>query len=280
MARPLRVQREGAIWHITSRGVEKRPIYLDDNDCATFLEFLGETVVEARWRLHAYVLMTNHYHLLLETPERTLSEGMKTLNERWAERFNWRHSRVGHLFQGRFDGKLVDDEKHLFELFRYVVLNPVRGGMVEHAEEYAWSSYRATAGLAQQPPWLEIDSTLSRFHEDQRSARVLYRQFVAAGRGVRPRPWEPAAIITAVSVSFDETEDTLRERGSRMCRKAFAQLARENSRMTLREIGAVLDVNLTAAAKLAAAGLSLECTDTQYRAALTRARAHLGVIGV
>ncbi len=277
MARPPRVEHEGAIWHVTSRGVERRDIYLDRNDCSCFLEFLGETVADARWRLHAYVLMRNHYHLLVETPEPTLSRGMKSLNERWAERFNWRHGRVGHLFQGRFGGAPVTDEAHLRELLRYIVLNPVRCGAVAHASDYEWSSYRATAGLVPPPEWLEVAWTLSQFHENRVVAIELYRQFVAEARGVRPDPWPPDRVMAAVCATFGETRETLRQKGPSMGRKAFAQLAREGSLMTLRNIGDLLDVNITAAAKLVAAGQELERTDVRYRAALAQAR---GVIGV
>jgi putative transposase len=190
MSRPLRLEYEGAIWHVTSRGNERREIFRDRNDRSTFLEILSDTVVDARWRLHAYVLMYNHYHLLLETPERTLSRGVKRLNERWAQHFNWRHDRVGHLFQGRFTGILVERETHLLELVRYVVLNPVRCAAVEHAFDYEWSNYRATAGLAPRPHWLEVDWTLSQFHADQRVGTERYREFVAEGRGAKYCPWE------------------------------------------------------------------------------------------
>ena len=190
MSRPLRLEYEGAIWHVTSRGNERREIFRDRNDRSTFLEILSTTVELARWRLHAYVLMSNHYHLLIETPQRTLSRGVKRLNEWWARHFNWRHDRVGHLFQGRFTGILVERETHLLELVRYVVLNPVRCGAVEHAFDYEWSNYRATAGLTPRPEWLEVDWTLAQFHPDRRIAVDMYREFVADGRGAKYCPWE------------------------------------------------------------------------------------------
>ncbi len=190
MSRPLRLEYEGAIWHVTSRGNERRDIFRDRNDRSTFLEILSSTIEFARWRLHAYVLMRNHYHLLIETPERTLSRGVKRLNESRAQHFNWRHDRVGHLFQGRFTGILVERETHLLELVRYIVLNPVRCGAVEHAFDYEWSSYRATAGLAQRPEWLEVDWILSQFHADRCIATKMYRDFVADGRGAKYCPWE------------------------------------------------------------------------------------------
>lgn len=135
--------------------------------------------------------MSNHYHLLFETPEVGLSRGMKWLNQEYAERFNARHGRVGHLFQGRFKGILVERESHLLELVRYVVLNPVRCGAVQYAGDYEWSNYRSTAGLQSPPRWLEMNWTLDQFHPgDRAAAHELYRQFVADGRGAAYKPWE------------------------------------------------------------------------------------------
>jgi REP element-mobilizing transposase RayT len=193
MARPLRLEHPGAIWHVTSRGNERRAIVRSDADRRAFLEFLAEAVTLHRWILHAYVLMTNHYHLIVETPVPTLSRGVKRLNERYAETFNLCHHRVGHLVQGRFKGILVERESHLLELIRYVVLNPVRAGMVQHAGDYAWSSYRATAGLAPAPAWLEVDWTLDQFAMASGTLadkREQYRRFVSEGHGAAYNPWE------------------------------------------------------------------------------------------
>ena len=135
--------------------------------------------------------MDNHYHLLIETPEPTLSAGVKWLNQNYVQRFNRRHHRVGHLFQGRFKGILVEREGHLLELLRYLVLNPVRCGIVRFASDYRWSNYRATAGLAPPPAWLAVDWTLKQFGEQNRTAaHEAYRRFVADGRGAMYNPWE------------------------------------------------------------------------------------------
>ncbi len=135
--------------------------------------------------------MSNHYHLLLETPEIGLSRGMKWLNQEYAESFNERHQRVGHLFQGRFKGILVEREGHLLELIRYIVLNPVRANLAGFAGDYTWSSYRATAGLQACPKWLETDWTLDQFRApDRRTALENYRRFVADARGASYKPWE------------------------------------------------------------------------------------------
>jgi putative transposase len=190
LARPLRLEFPGAVWHVTSRGNEQRPIFRDDHDRRGFLDNLARVVDRFRWRLHAFVLMSNHYHLLLETPEPTLSRGMRELNGVYTQRFNRRHRRVGHLLQGRFKAILVEKEAHLLELTRYVVLNPVRAGMVTRPERYRWSSYRATAGLAQAPPWLEVRWTLRQFALNAELAVRQYRDFVDAGLESNTRPFD------------------------------------------------------------------------------------------
>jgi len=134
--------------------------------------------------------MSNHYHLLIETPEVGLSRGLQWLNQQYAEKFNQRHERVGHLFQGRFKGILVEREEHLLELMRYIVLNPVRCGAAVSADDYAWSSYRATAGLEAAARWLEVGWTLDQFGRDRTAATVAYRRFVAEARAATYKPWD------------------------------------------------------------------------------------------
>jgi len=174
-----------------TRGVEQRDIYLDDHDRIRFLALLRNVIDDCRWQLLAYVLMSNHYHLLFQTPEPNLSRGMKDLDGDYASAFNVRHRRVGHLFQGRFKGHLVDSETYLLEVARYIVLNPVRAQMVESAAEWRWSSYRATAGLIATPSWLDPQPILERFHPTDRGiATSTYREFVAAAAGQTSSPWE------------------------------------------------------------------------------------------
>ena len=183
MARPLRIEFPGAVYHVTSRGNARAPIFLGDPDRHLFLDTLGDVVEQHRWLCHAYCLMTNHYHLLLETPEANLSRGMRQLNGLYTQRFNRRHDRVGHIFQGRFKGILVERESHLLELARYVVLNPVRAGMVCAPEDYRWSSLRATLGLARAPAWLALRMLLESF-----GSPLHYGDFVREGIGT-PSPW-------------------------------------------------------------------------------------------
>ncbi len=188
MARPLRIEFSGAVYHVTSRGNDRRTIFRDDEDRRRFLEVLGRTVVRWGWVVHAYCLMGNHYHLVIETPEPNLSRGMRQLNGEYTQAFNRRHVRVGHLFQGRFKALVVEKESHLLELCRYVVLNPVRarGMRVGSPEDWPWSSYRATAGRGSAPAWLTVSWILSRFGKDGAKAREGYRRLVAAGMGQRP----------------------------------------------------------------------------------------------
>ena len=151
MSRPLRPEVPGAIWHITSRGNERHSIFVDEEDRERFLALLGKVAADFNWRCYAFVLMGNHYHLMVETPEATLSRGMRQLNGVYTLGFNRRHGRVGHLFQGRFKAILVERESHLLELIRYVALNPVRAGLVAAPQEWKWNSYRATAGFEPGP---------------------------------------------------------------------------------------------------------------------------------
>jgi putative transposase len=190
MARPLRLEFAGALFHITSRGNEQRDMFRDDVDRVRFLEFLGETVDRFRWIVYAYVLMSNHFHLLIElVQEATLSRGMKWLNEKHAQTFNRRHQRVGHLIQGRFHAPLIEKETYFLEVARYVVLNPVRASMVDHPEAYKWSSYRATVGEAAAPEWLASDDLLAHFAKDRSLARARYAQFVNDRIALMKNPW-------------------------------------------------------------------------------------------
>lgn len=181
MSRPLRIEYPGALYHLTSRGNARGDIFLDDLDREIFLELLGSVVEDFRWRIHSYCLMGNHYHLLADTPEANLSRGMRWLNGVYTQRFNRRHERVGHVFQGRFKAILVERDSYLLELARYIVLNPVRAGLANAAGAWRWSSYRATAGERSAPRWLSVEGLLALFGDRQEVARDRYRRFVAAG---------------------------------------------------------------------------------------------------
>jgi len=156
MSRPLRLQLPGGVYHVTARGNDRRPIFEDDDDCARFLIVLASTVARYHVLCHAYCLMGNHYHLLVQTPEANLSAAMRQLNGVYTQRFNRRHERCGHVLQGRFGAQLVDGDAYLREVCRYIVLNPVRACLVAHPGEWRWSSFRATAGEAAVPGFLTV----------------------------------------------------------------------------------------------------------------------------
>jgi len=184
MSRPLRVEFESALYHVTSRGNDRGKVFFTDTDRVAFLELLGEAVSRFSWICHAYCLMTNHYHLVIETPNANLSRGMRHINGVFTQRVNRLNRRSGHLFQGRYKSVLVEKESHLLELARYVVLNPVRAKMVRSAKDWKWSSYRATAGMGDALTWLTTDWILSQFGRDRLKAQKVYRKFVRQGRGI------------------------------------------------------------------------------------------------
>ena len=188
MARPLRIEFAGALYHVTSRGNSRDAIFWEESDRMLFMAVLGEVCELFNWSVHAWCLMDNHYHLLIETPDSNLSKGMRYLNGVYTQRFNRRHAHVGHLFQGRFKAVLVDKDGYLLELARYIVLNPVRAGMVESAEQWEWSSYRVMAGLVVPPEWFDREWLLGYFGKSNKVAVQQYMQFVADGV-IQPSPW-------------------------------------------------------------------------------------------
>ena len=181
MSRPLRIEFPGAVYHITSRGNAREPIFTEEGDFADFLNILCTIVKRYNWILHSYCLMNNHYHLLIETLEGNLSRGMRQLNGIYTQKFNRNHNRVGHILQGRYKSILVEKDSHLLELCRYVVLNPVMAKIAKRPEEWRWSSYKATLGRDKGSPCLTTDWILSQFHKDRETARERYKIFVREG---------------------------------------------------------------------------------------------------
>lgn len=188
MARPIRIELAGGLYHVTSRGDRCEAVFADDADRLLWLGVFGETCQRFNWVCHAWCLMGNHYHILIETNEPNLSQGMRHLNGVFTQSTNRRHRRVGHLFQGRFKSILVEKDSHLLELSRYVVLNPVRAGMVDNVDQWPWSSWHAMIGQKPAPPWLRTDWLLAQFGRTRKSAVLAYTAFVQAGRRA-PSPW-------------------------------------------------------------------------------------------
>jgi len=183
MARPLRIEYDGAVYHVTSRGNERKNIFKDDEDRLLFLDTLKKVNEKYNWLCHAYSLMNNHYHLVIETPDGNLSKGMRQLNGVYTQTYNKRHDRVGHVFQGRYKAILIDKESHLFATCRYVVLNPVRAKVTRSPGEWKWSSYRATAGIEKSHPCLNTDWLLGQFATKKETAMKKYQEFVKSGIG-------------------------------------------------------------------------------------------------
>lgn len=149
MARQLRPNIAGGIYHLMSRGNERRAIFRDDRDRERFLDLLQRVAGRYRWQCLAYCLMGNHYHLIVRTPLPNLSRGMRLLNGRYATGFNARYERVGHLFQGRYRSVLIRDAEHLTIVLKYVIRNPIAAGYCERPQEWPWSSYQATIGRSE-----------------------------------------------------------------------------------------------------------------------------------
>ncbi|MFZ5843362.1 MAG: transposase [Pseudomonadota bacterium] len=181
MARPLRIELSGGLYHVTSRGDRREDIYFTEDDRREWMRLLGQVCGRFNWVCHAWCQMTNHYHLVVETPEANLSQGMRQLNGVYTQWINRTYDRVGHVFQGRYKAILVEKDSYLLELARYVVLNPVRAGMVRDASRWAWSSYAEMVGVRSAPEWLETDWLLAQFGKQRQRAIANYIEFVREG---------------------------------------------------------------------------------------------------
>jgi putative transposase len=182
MARPLRIEIPGAIYHVTARGDRREPIYETDADRQYWLRLLGEVCQRFNWHCHAYCLMDNHYHIVIETIDGNLSAGMRQLNGVYTQWHNRTQGKVGHVFQGRFKAIIVQRESYLLELARYVVLNPVRAGVCAQPQDWPWSSYAAMLGAAH-PPWLNTAWLLAQFGSSSEQARSPRRHRLAQHLG-------------------------------------------------------------------------------------------------
>jgi len=180
MARPLRITYPGAYYHVTSRGNERKDVFKSKRDREKFLEYLESATQRYNAVIHAYCLMDNHYHLLLETPSANLPQIMRHINGAYTIYFNVKRKRSGHLFQGRYKAILVDMDEYAKELSRYIHLNPVRARMVEAPEEYDWSSYKYYIGKQKTVGWLYRDFILGCFGEEISSAQKVYQKFVSS----------------------------------------------------------------------------------------------------
>ncbi len=262
MARPLRLHFPHAFYHVISRGNAKQPTFVDASDYERFLALLQSTSSRFDVLCHAYCLMPNHFHLLLEPDACPLSRMMQQLNSAYSQSFNRRHDRVGHVLQGRFKGLLVDRDEYFLQVLRYIMLNPVEAGLVDEPGAWRWSSYSATAGLCEPPPFLTLNAVWNAFDVSVHEAQRQFVALVHAGRGQTAPPetvvfgadelrtdvaiaLEPHRNVCdfsheeryAVRPSLESVLATARDRDSRL--KAIAD-AYWRFGYTLREIGTLL----------------------------------------
>lgn len=238
MARPLRIEHPGAWYHVTARGNDRQKIFCDDRDRGHFIESLAEAVERFLLVLHAYVLMDNHYHLMVETPQAGIARAMHWLNVSHSVWFNRRHGRVGHLFQGHYKAILVEPEGWALSLSRYVHLNPIRLAALgldksaqrqhrlglgpppspevvrerlQRLRRFRWSSYRAYVGYDKAPPWLECQTILARVgHGSLRRRQQAYQDYIedAVREGMPESPWEQ--LVAQVVLGGEEFVQRLR----------------------------------------------------------------------
>lgn len=192
MARPLRIEFPGAIYHVIARGNAQADIFLDDHDRRLFLGELAKIAERLDWWFWAYCLMGNHYHLVVETEQPTLARGMRDLNGNYSQAFNRRHGRVGHLFQGRYRGILLDQHGYLAQVIRYVLMNPVRAGMVAAPHDWYWSSYLATVGVAEAHSRLAVGNVLGLFDSDPDRAPLTFAYSFSASPPTKD--WPPPGV--------------------------------------------------------------------------------------
>lgn len=181
MTRPLRLEFPGALYHVTSRGDQREAIYRDDTDRRAWLDILASVCDRFNFTVYGFCQMTNHYHVILETVDGNLSQGMRQLNAVYSQHVNRHHGLSGHVFQGRYHAVLVQKESYLLELTRYVVLNPLRAHAVVSLDQWAWNSHHFMVGSKPVPPWLDADWTLGHFGSNRGDAIHAYQAFVLAG---------------------------------------------------------------------------------------------------
>jgi len=183
MSRPVRIEFPGANYHVSNYGFDGNDIFLDEEDYLVFLNVLDMAVSRFEWKLHAYVLLNDHYHLVIESPKANLSRGMRQLNGVYTQHFNRKHAENGSVFQGRFKSVLFEKGTYLKEICRHVVLNPVRLGTCSAPEKYRWSSFKATAGLIKGASFLNYTDVLAEFGKRQKDNQRKFKKFVKEGVG-------------------------------------------------------------------------------------------------
>ena len=232
MSRPVRIEFPGACHHVTSKGTKGQIVFRDKADKALFLNTLDNVVSRFGWLLHSYVIMEQHYHLVVEVPEANLSRGMRQLNGVYTQYFNRRHSEEGPVFQGRFKSILFEKDSYLLPLCRHVVLNPVRVGSPGALNSYRWSSHRAMSGDIRTPAYLETNSVLGHFGKREKSNQRKYCSYIKQGVGSEsPLDQRSYQILLGSSKFLSEMQPILN--GERMAKRGPKQARRRRSLNTL-----------------------------------------------
>ncbi len=226
MARPLRIEGAGLTYHVWARGTGAMVIYRDDDDREHFLDLFSSVLASQDVDCHAYCLMSTHYHAIITTNRPNLSRTMQQLNGPYAEWWDSRHARPGHVFQGRFGAQVIQVDNYLLNACRYVVLNPVRAGLVSSPEDYRWSSYRATARLDPVPPFLRLELLWPLFGSDDCDvAAHRYREFVRQGNAAPALPHDLVLGDTRFVRRFDNRRKLASREVSVRDRRAARPLA-------------------------------------------------------
>ena len=233
MSRPLRIEFPGACYYVTARGNAGQEIFTDIEDGREFLKLLGLEIGQQKWICHGYCLLENHFHLLIETPNSNLGRGMGRLNMRYSQWFGRRHQRPGHLFQGRYKAIIFEKDRHLQNIARHVVSNPVRTGAVNQADQWRWSSYRALATGTESPKWLTTNWILNSFSTDTRLARNSWKQFVKNAADA-PSPW--TEVRGGHYLGSEEFLQTLKEKIGKQSLEQVPSMMADPTRPTTEQI--------------------------------------------
>jgi REP element-mobilizing transposase RayT len=272
-------------YHVLARGNARQRIFLDDEDCQRFLMALAHTSRRLDWTVAAYCLMPNHYHLLIQTHTATLARGMRDLNGAYAQGFNRRHTRVGHLFQGRYKAILVENGEYLHALARYIVLNPVRAGLCDAPEDWPWTSYRAAVGIARSDMFPGTAALARHFAgATLEESRQAYGAFVRAGIGAlrADPPRAPTGVLgspqwtreLAEHVPPHVVEVTRAERAftpignyvqGGISRNAAIRAAYETGNFTLVSIARGFGLSISAVSRIARGVTNTECRHSSSR---------------